>query len=298
MPSIWDTYLAPGDIRAQRRAEDSRLRHHRPPTAAPPPPPTVVRADAATRQRRQDGLLYGGLVFTALSALITRRTLIRKRLPPPSTFSPSNTPPPPVNGGLEAAEALGLATLNVFSIGMLALGAFMKVFDVGEIEDLRDQIRRSAGYDVYAGDSAADREVEEWVAGILASKEGEGGAGGMLRGVAEKVRDMQDKDRAALGRMEGRVVEEVKAKVEETKRAVNDRNSSGWFGGLFASQPAYDPTTSSNPYINGSKELRAGAALCARCGQLGHLATQCAYAPLTPEEQNYLSKMIADRTSG
>ncbi|KAH9827282.1 hypothetical protein Tdes44962_MAKER09770, partial [Teratosphaeria destructans] len=172
--------------------------------------------------------------------------------------------------------------------------AFVLAFDVGEVEDLRDQIRRSAGYDVYAGDSAADRELEEWVAGVLASQEGEGGAGGMLRGVAEKVRDLREKDRAALGR----VREEVKAEGEETKRGVEGGNSAGWFGGWFASRPAYDPTTSSNPYVNGRKELRAGATLCARCGQLGHLATQCAYAPLAPEEQNHLSRMIATRMAG
>jgi hypothetical protein len=300
--SFWDRYLAPGDVRAQRRHLESTL-----PQPPPPQPnhglPKAPRLPQADRQRRQHAMLLGGFLFTSLSAMVTRRALIRKGLYKPavantagtatlqqSSAAAESTPPPPPNSGLEAIEALGLATLNVTSLAMLAVGAFMTITDVAEIEDLRDQIRWTMGYDVYAvGETEADREMEEWVAEVLAKKEERGGGTvgalvGLRTGVAEKLRELSEKDKAERAR------KEQEAQIGVVSQAIREESGKGWFGGWFESKPAYDPSTSGNPYINGTKAFKSP--LCARCGQPGHLSAQCLYTPLSQEEQNYLQRLI------
>lgn len=197
--SFWDRYLAPGDIRSRQQHQPQSTQptpqpdeeEQRPPQ--PPPPP---RIDAAHRRRRQDALLYGGLTFTLLSLLITRRSLIRKqnqvRQIKLKTFEPSTTPPPKADGGLDAAEALGLATLNVSAIAMAVVGGFCTWFDIADIEDLREGVRRGVGFDVYGGESEADKDLEAWVADVLSRKDG---AGGLQEGVAAKLQELAEMDR-------------------------------------------------------------------------------------------------------
>ncbi|EMC98554.1 hypothetical protein BAUCODRAFT_430530 [Baudoinia panamericana UAMH 10762] len=207
--SFWDRYLAPGDVRHQRQHEAAATtataqtqaqalaatlpinpRHQREP-----------RIDAAHRQRRQDGLFFGGVAFTCFSALLTRRALIRRRLPHPAAFTPSNAPPTgraaKVDGSFDAVEALSLATLNVCSIAMVAAGAMAKLFDIADLEDLRDGVRRGVGFDVYGGEAEADKELEEWIAGVLSGKEelGGGGVGNIQRKVAEKLRELEEQEK-------------------------------------------------------------------------------------------------------
>ena len=195
--SLWDRYLAPGDLRL--RQQQQSLQHEakhlqQVATPASPPPPTRQKADPATRVRRQNALLYGGLAFTFLSLFVTRRTLLRKKLQlPPATAAGASKDapsPPKVDGALEAAEALGIATLNVFSIAMAATGAAITYFEIADIEDMREQFRSAAGYDIHAGDSAADREIEAWVAEVLARKDGKGN---LREGVVERLRELEQK---------------------------------------------------------------------------------------------------------
>lgn len=190
--SFWDRYLAPGDIRQQNQHASLAPSSSPPsdldaPTTPPPPPP---RIDAAHRARRQDAMFFGGLAFTFLSAFVTRRALYKKQLAvfphlkqmkpkDPNakielpTFTPSNAAPK-AEGGLDAAEALFLATLNVAAIFMAATGSAMKYFDVADTEDLREAVRKGIGYDVYSGDSEADKEIEDWFAEVLSRKDGSG----------------------------------------------------------------------------------------------------------------------------
>ncbi|KAM3421226.1 Altered inheritance of mitochondria protein 11 [Cercospora zeina] len=190
--SWWDRYFAPGDIRQSRQQQDDARSAPQNATSelSSLGPKYTERADASTRARRQNALLYGGLGFTVLSAVVTRRALRKKYLAaypqlvkPASTkggsrievptFSPSNTPPT-AEGGLDAAEALGLATLSVFSVFMAGTGMFMKINNIGDVEDLRDWVRAGVGYDVYAGDTEADKEIEQWMAEVLSRKDGVG----------------------------------------------------------------------------------------------------------------------------
>lgn len=198
--SLWDRYFAPGDLRARRQAlappplpqqteEQLQLAAIRPSATSA----AVERVDPARRARRQNALFFGGLGFAMLSAWVTRRSLIRKRPPIPSTFTPSNAALPKGEGGLDAIEALGLATMNTVSVFMAAIGAGFIYFDIGDIEDLRDKVRKGVGFDVYGGETDADKEIEGWVAEILARKDG---YGNIKEEIVDKLMDLERKEKA------------------------------------------------------------------------------------------------------
>ena len=196
MSTFYDRYLAPGDVRsarlaAERRAEEEAALLALEQARRQREQQQVQRIGPNARRRRQDGLLYGGALFTLLSLFVTRRALARKKAPFPKPFSPT-APTPAISrgdGALDATEALGLATLNVFSLGMLAAGAVAKYLDIADVEDLRVYVRRNAGFDVYGGDAKADQEMEDWVRDLLSKKEVDGGFGGKI---AEKLRELEE----------------------------------------------------------------------------------------------------------
>lgn len=72
---------------------------------------------------------------------------------------------------MEAFEALNLATINVFSFGMLTTGTVMYALDVNGVEDMR-RIMRGGMEGTAAGksDEELEREVTEWVAGVLGER--------------------------------------------------------------------------------------------------------------------------------
>lgn len=107
------------------------------------------------------------------------------------TFTPSNLAPT-AEGGFDAVQALFLATLNVASVFMLATGAFVTYADIGDVEDLRDFVRAGVGFDVYAGDSEADKEFEVWMGEVLARKEG---LGDFQKTIVEKMSELAEMDK-------------------------------------------------------------------------------------------------------
>ncbi|PSR85725.1 hypothetical protein BD289DRAFT_352094, partial [Coniella lustricola] len=132
------------------------------------------------RAAKQLGLFFAGAGFLTASALISRRAVARKMVDSypkfyqPSHYGPRPPPRAPAEKGedqLVAVEALGLATLNVFSFGIMLTGGLMFAFDIGNLEDLRHRARRQ----IYGGngvvDEAADRQVEEWIADVLSRKD-------------------------------------------------------------------------------------------------------------------------------
>ena len=172
--SWWDHYLAPGDLRQRQQSQpsqpSSQLEDERPRVVVLKP-----RLSPTDRARRQNGLLYGGIAFTILSAFVTRRAIGRKIAQnlgnPSATSTASSSPEPKTDASLDAIQALGYATLNVFSTGMLGIGAAMTYFDIAEVEDMRDMIRRQEGY---SDESEANKEIEGWIAEVLARKDGQG----------------------------------------------------------------------------------------------------------------------------
>jgi len=92
---------------------------------------------------------------------------------PAGTFSPSNKVPA-VDGGVEAAEALTLATINVGSIALMFGGGALWAFDISTVEDFRKKVRK--GMDLDGGDdeasAKAEEDVEEWMAIVMARMQG------------------------------------------------------------------------------------------------------------------------------
>lgn len=190
--SLWERYFAPGDIRRQREQRLAAQNANTEETISRTTRRQVPRTDPATRARRQNGLLLGGIIFTAFSILATRRAVARKVLTASSGATQSiEGVSPSVTGGLDAAQALSLATINVFSMGMLALGVTAKIMDIADVEDLRDRVRKGIGFDVYGGDEKADKELEEWVADVLSRKDG---VLGLKESVAMKLAELQNQD--------------------------------------------------------------------------------------------------------
>lgn len=143
-----------------------------------PHPPT--KEETFRRTAKQLGLFFAGAGFLTASALISRRAVARRMVDSypkfyqPSHYGPRPPPRAPTDKGedqLVAVEALGLATLNVFSFGIMMTGGLMFAFDISNLEDLRRRARKQ----IYGGngvvDEAADQQVEEWIADVLSRRD-------------------------------------------------------------------------------------------------------------------------------
>jgi hypothetical protein len=124
------------------------------------------------RSRRQLGLFAAGVGFFALSTAITRRSIVRRyKATIPKFYQPSNQPNLGINGAMEAFEALNIATVNVFSVGMMVTGGLLWAFDIASLDDMRSKVRTNLGVDPIRTDKDAEDEIEEWFASVLARKE-------------------------------------------------------------------------------------------------------------------------------
>ncbi|KAJ0424247.1 hypothetical protein BJY00DRAFT_17516 [Aspergillus carlsbadensis] len=118
--------------------------------------------------RTNTKLALGGAIFFAFSVFTTRRAFLRRvkaTTPPYWTSTPFHKPK--VNGGMDAFEALNLATLNVLSFAMMATGSVLWVMDINGLEDMRRYVRTRAASGIFGGEgnelSEADKEMEKEV---------------------------------------------------------------------------------------------------------------------------------------
>ncbi|MCJ1462087.1 hypothetical protein MMC07_000687 [Pseudocyphellaria aurata] len=125
------------------------------------------------RSRKQLSIFFGGAAFFGIATLITRRALVRRyKASIPRYFQQSNRPSREFNGGMEAFEALNIATINVASIAMMLTGGLLWAFDISSIDEARFRIRSRLGIDgSERGVAEAEEEFEEWLATTLARKE-------------------------------------------------------------------------------------------------------------------------------
>lgn len=153
---------------------------HTTPTTTTPAPP-VTREDPWRRSVKQLGLFFAGATFLTASVYISRRSVNRKMIASyPKLFQPSHHGPrPPPRGPKEkgddqlvAVEALGLATLNVMSFGVMATGGLMFAFDISNVEELRMKARSSLYGPNGVVDEAAEQQVEDWIVDVLARRDG------------------------------------------------------------------------------------------------------------------------------
>jgi len=118
------------------------------------------------------GLFFGGAAFFGVASVITRRSLVRRyKASVPKFFQQSNRPNAEVDGAMEALEALTIATVNVFSLSIMFTGGMLWAFDISSVEDMRRKLRGGLGIDGDGRENAAEEEIEEWLATVLARKE-------------------------------------------------------------------------------------------------------------------------------
>ncbi|KAF2503025.1 hypothetical protein BU16DRAFT_521656 [Lophium mytilinum] len=152
-----------------------------PPPAELPAPASRPSADAASssssltspRSRKQLGLFVAGASFFMISTIITRRSMVRRyKQVQPTFYQPNTKPNLSFNAGLEAFEALNIATMNVASFSMMVAGGTLWTFDISSMDDLRRKIRGGLGVDgTGRSEQDAEEEIEEWLATVLARKD-------------------------------------------------------------------------------------------------------------------------------
>lgn len=104
------------------------------------PPPT----SSWGRPLKQFGFLFAGAGFMAASVAISRRSVMRRRLDAIPKFYSSNRDTVAFDSADRsalAAQALGLATLNVMSFGVMLIAGIAWSFDLSSIEELQTRTR-------------------------------------------------------------------------------------------------------------------------------------------------------------
>ncbi|KAI5288144.1 hypothetical protein KEM54_005436 [Ascosphaera aggregata] len=132
------------------------------------PAPTSLK-DRLTNSQK---LIIGGAAFLGMSVLVTRRAFARQRIAVmPPFYTTSVYHKPPVNSAKDALEAFNVATINVMSVGMLALGLGMYATGINTIEDARRVVRGGMGTNgVARTDEEVEEELQEWLAGVIMRK--------------------------------------------------------------------------------------------------------------------------------
>ncbi|PNY26256.1 Uncharacterized protein TCAP_03813 [Tolypocladium capitatum] len=123
-----------------------------------------------TRQLHQLGLLLAGASFMAASVAVSRRSVIRRRIEAIPAFHTSNRMASRFDGtdrvGL-ATAALGLATLNVMSFGVLLTGGIAWAFDLCSVAELRERTQAAMRRPPANLDPAAEKEMEDMMRSLL-----------------------------------------------------------------------------------------------------------------------------------
>ncbi|KAF1809886.1 hypothetical protein P152DRAFT_142592 [Eremomyces bilateralis CBS 781.70] len=129
----------------------------------------------SARSRRQFSTFAFGATLCLVSAVLTKRTFVRRyNTSRPAFFEPSNNPPPPINAAKLAGEALGLATINVWSWAAMIGGGTLWAFDVSSMAEFRQSTRDALGWN--EKEQAAQRQeqdMEDRIAKILERREAE-----------------------------------------------------------------------------------------------------------------------------
>ncbi|ATY59997.1 hypothetical protein A9K55_005708 [Cordyceps militaris] len=185
------------------------------PAPPQPPPYTAPAIDTSRtahltplqRQAKQLSLLVLGAGFMAASVAVTRRAVVRRQLEAvPRFFHSSYVAAGSVDSAARsslAAQALGLATLNVAAFGVLLVAGTAWSFDLCSVAELqaRTQMvvqRRGAGSGVLAPEE--EREVDNMVASFMER-------------LGMDVEELREKDRRAAER------------IEENAQGVEDRGT-------------------------------------------------------------------------
>jgi len=77
----------------------------------------------------------------------------------------------PINGTLEALDALGIATVNVFSYGIMFGGGLMWAFNISTLAELKNRIKMPLDLKSEEPGNGADDGTGTWLAAAIVLKE-------------------------------------------------------------------------------------------------------------------------------
>ena len=135
-----------------------------PPPASQPPQPTAKSPLTSERSLKQLGLCAAGIGSIILSTVITRRA-VKKHLVigQMKMFQQSNrtfVSDKKGEGSLLAVEALQIATMNMASWAVMAVGGVSWALDVSSIEELRRYTRAHTRGDPDQTDEEAEEKLQ------------------------------------------------------------------------------------------------------------------------------------------
>lgn len=123
-----------------------------------------------SRNIRQLGLFFSGAAFMAASIFITRRSVVRRQIDAFPRFYTHNRYPPRIDSSdrsLLAASALGLATLNVMSFGVMLVGGISWAWDLCSVTELRERSRQAVRGSGKELNPEEEKAIKEMMDGLL-----------------------------------------------------------------------------------------------------------------------------------
>ncbi|KAF2632733.1 hypothetical protein BU25DRAFT_436470 [Macroventuria anomochaeta] len=114
-----------------------------------PPEATFERTPVTSpRSLRQLSVFLLGSACLVASTAITRKAVWRRQLrAQPSFYAPNTNPHEFFSPMSDALQALNMATMNCFSVGLMAIGGTMWTLDIANLKEARSILRRRLNYD-------------------------------------------------------------------------------------------------------------------------------------------------------
>ena len=118
-----------------------------PATGAAKSAPSPAPLTDAERSRKQLNVMLAGTCFVFLSTFVMRRAVTRRIVWAKPTYFRQNMhhPEQNVSSGLEAIEALSVATVNVFSWGIFLTGGIMWATNTSGLVEVKERLRVRLG---------------------------------------------------------------------------------------------------------------------------------------------------------
>lgn len=139
-----------------------------PSQSSPPlqPPPEVVSERTpvtSPRSLRQLSIFWLGGACLLASTAITRKAVWRRQLRiKPSFYAPNTNPHEFFSPMSDAIQALNMATMNCFSIGLLLVGGTMWTLDIANLKEARSILRQRLNYEsIYRSEDDAPNGIGE-----------------------------------------------------------------------------------------------------------------------------------------
>ncbi|RVD90071.1 uncharacterized protein DFL_001051 [Arthrobotrys flagrans] len=177
--SLWSSKPAPPPIQPQSpptaplQVNDATILKPEPESQSLPTDHRDPSFTPLQRARKQLTLYFGGATFLLLSMAVARRSTRRRYLATVPKYYTPNTRATELNfnTGIDAFEALNIASLGVFSVGMMTVGAGMYIADVVNVDEMRRLLRSKYGMEGRMSEMDVEEEMEEWIASVLARKD-------------------------------------------------------------------------------------------------------------------------------